>query len=275
MVHTQGVPQVSPQADNIHLHDEFKLGKQDHESDHRTIMFSDFVASDIQVPVSWNFDSRRAKFPLHMWGNDDYGDCVLAAQANGTVRNERVETGRTPKITDEDVVARYKAMTGCQSPGDAHDNGLVMLEALRNWRAGWSVGNKTYQIAAFGQVNHSDAASLRRCCYLFNGLQLGFNLPMNAQQGTHNGLWDSVPGAGSQPGSWGGHAVYCKRFDADSIYVLTWGREVRVTNSFINNYCDEAWSVIDNLDPWRTTHGVLNVQAMLDKMKQSGIAINA
>lgn len=258
---------------DTHLDQEFKLGKQEHKVDKRTVLLADFVESNIQVPVSWNFDSRRAKFPLNLWGNADYGDCVLAAQTNQLLRNERVETRSTPKVTDEDVIARYKAMTGCQMPDDANDTGLVMLDALRNWRSGWSWKNKQYKIAAFGLVNHSDSAAMRRCCYLFNGLQLGFNLPLNAQQGTRNGLWDFVPGAGSQPGSWGGHAVYAKRYDADSIYVLTWGREVRVTNSFINNYCDEAWAVIDDLDPWRLAHGVLDVQAMINKMQQSGITI--
>lgn len=263
---------MTSKAKNIHLHPEFKLGKQDYKEDGRTLQLEEFVNTDIQVPVSYDFDKKRAKFPLRMWGNDDYGNCVFAMQANQLLRVERVETRRTVNLFDEDVINRYKLLTGCQQPDDENDRGYVMLDANVDLRAGWTLNGKTYQIAAFGEVpiNHQ---ILRTCCYLFNGLQLGFDLPLTARQDTRNGAWVTTEGSGSEPRSWGGHAVYCKRFDIDNLYVLSWGREIRVSNAFIDKYCDEAWAIIDNIDPWRHAKTVLNVDAMVQKMRDNGIQV--
>lgn len=261
-------------AKGIHEDNNFKLGKDEPKTDAKTLKLTEFIDTTIQVPVSHDFDKHRRPFVPHAWGNHDWGDCVDAAQANQLVRLERVETRRTPKLTDQDVIDRYKKQTGAASPGDANDNGLVMLNTLREWRAGWAIDNKNYNIAAFGKIPTHNHQLLRTCSYLFNGLQLGFDLPITASLDTHNGAWITTSGQGSEPGTWGGHAVYSKKFDADNLYVITWGREVRVSNDFIDKYCDEAWTVIDDFDQWRHTHGVLDVPGLIQKMRDNGITVN-
>jgi len=262
-------------AEGIHTFDDLKLGKGEPKTDKKTIVLTDFVDSTVQVPVSFNFDKHRRPFPAKEWGNDEYGDCVDAGQANQLLRLERVETRRTIKLTNDDVIRRYKQQTGTQFPGDEHDNGLIMLDTLREWRAGWKFDGRVYKIAAFGKVPLHNPQLLRLCCFLFNGLQLGFDLPLSARTDTRNGVWVTTTGEGSTPGSWGGHAVYTKRFDANNIYVLSWGDEIRVSNEFMEKYADEVWAVIDDFDPWRHTHGVLDVEKLINQMKSNGISISS
>jgi len=234
-----------------------RLGKREFVYDTRTLRLGDILAppSTVRVPTTWDFDAHRAKLPLGLWGNDEYGNCVLVGRANHLVRNQRIETRRTLPITTPHVVNRYKEMTGTQSPGDDHDVGLVVIDALKDWRSGWQLqfGKKTtnYRITAFGSLDTLDREELRSAAWLLNGVQFGLWLPDTAKDQWRKGqAWDDVgtnePAA--QPGSWGGHLVYAKHFDPDGFYVITWGEEHYVTNRFLARYCDEAWAVVDALE---------------------------
>lgn len=253
--------------------EKLKLGKQGYKHDDRTLMMAKFLSPDIHIPDHFNFDANRAPFPDRVWGNDNYGDCVIAARANATLRLERVEQRRTLAMVDEDAINLYKAMTGCQSPGDEKDTGLVMLEAMRQWRnEGWSMfkyPHHHYDIAAYGEIDPMNQQELRACIYMLGGVHFGFALPVAAQQMTRNKVWDynGENGGEWQPGSWGGHAVYGIAYDKDSITIKTWGFNVKVTNAFIEKYCDEAWGVVDNLDSWRTKQ-TIDVSKLESELRQ-------
>jgi hypothetical protein len=170
-----------------------------------------------------------------------------------------VETRYSPPITDEYVVELYKKLTGTEQPGDEHDQGLVVLYALRDWRAGWSLTfprrrARVYKISAFGELDPHDGDQLRAANYLLHGIQFGLWLPLTARDQLERGEpWDVVENGGdrSQPGSWGGHLVYSKRYDEDGHHSLTWGMEFLMTDRFIAKYCDECWAVVDDLSYWQ------------------------
>lgn len=241
---------------------ELKLGKNEHRHDNRTLMLANFFLPDIRVPSKFDFDKGRAAFPLRMWGNDAYGDCVIADRCNAILRLERIEQRRTIALYDEDAVTEYKKLTGCQSPGDENDSGLVILDAMREWkntglatdgRAGIR-SPRSYTIAAYGELDPHDGKQLRMATYVLHGIHFGFWLPRAAQGMTNAGVWDYNGETGDdwEPGSWGGHCVFSKAFDENSMEVLTWAMKVKVTDSFIKKYCDECWAVVDSLDSWRT-----------------------
>ena len=273
-------------AVGIHDHPKYKLGAAIGPKtwDEKTLKLANFLDTSLQAPVSYDFDAKRKPFPPHMWGNDVYGDCEVAARANYLQRLQRAQTKTTPGITDDDVINLYKQMTGCVSPGDANDTGMTTLQNLQEWRSGWSIskvwqmgGQQTrdYTISAYGYINPADHSLSRLATYLFSGVLLGVNLPISAQTQTNNGVWDVVsPGdPNGAPGSWGGHCVLTKRYDADNVYVLTWGMEIRATNAWMDMYCVEGYSVIDTLDPWFSFPQVLNVQSLEDEMKQIGVTV--
>ena len=259
-----------------------RLGKQGHVEDERTLMMANFML-DIHVPEQYDFDKRRAAFPSRMWGNDAYGDCVIAGRCNHLMRLERVEQRRTVPLYDDDAVSEYKRLTGCQSAGDANDTGLVVLEAMRDWRNDGMATDgrfgirsaRNYKIAAYGELNPQDRNQLRNAIYTMHGIHLGFWLPIAAQRMTNNGLWDYNGEGGSewQEGSWGGHLVYSKAYDADGLEILTWGMKVKVTNNFIEKYCDEAWAVVDSLDSWRTKQ-TIDVAALEQRLQEISGKVN-
>ena len=251
-----------------------KLGKQAYKPDDRTVKMAKFMDLTVKAPGKFDFDHGRKPFPSKVWGNDAYGDCVFAAQMNELLRVERIETRHTLPATDEDVVRTYQALTGCRAPDDANDTGFVMLDALNWWRnTGWMISANEdynqYKIAAFGELDSGDHNQLRLGIYLLHGIQLGFALPRTAQQQTRQGFWDVTDGPGSEPGSWGGHAVYAKRYDNGHVYVKTWGMEIKVSNAFVDKYCDEAWVIVDSVDKWRK-HDALDVDKLMQYLDQIG-----
>jgi hypothetical protein len=183
---------------------------------------------------------------------------------------ERIEQRRTIALWDAHCISRYKAMTGCENPGDAHDTGLVMLDAMKSWRTqGYQAGKRNYNIAAFGELEPNDDQQLRQAIFLLGGIHFGFALPVSAASQTNHGYWDIADGPNAKPGSWGGHAVYACKYDQDNIYVWTWQREIRVTNAFIHRYCDEAWGCVDDFDRWRKTSH-LDVAGLIAKLHSIG-----
>lgn len=262
---------------------QLRLGKQDYKYDNRTLFMARFVLPDIRVPAKFDFDKGRSPFPVRMWGNDAWGDCVIAGEANHLLRMERVEQRRTILLNDQDVIERYKSLSGAASPGDGNDNGLVILSAMQNWHNfGWMTGgidrsgnHRNYSISAYGELEVNDRNQLRMASYALHGIHLGLMLPRAAQGMTSEGVWhyEGQSGPEWQPGSWGGHLVYSKAFDPESLEILTWGRKVKVTNEFVEKYADEAWAVVDNLDSWRVKQ-TIDVTKLTNELSQITSRVN-
>lgn len=233
--------------------DGLRLGKQPHVPDPKTLRLAELLApAQFTVPNVYDLDAKRKPMPLGLWGNDRFGNCVFVADANHLVRHERLDTRKTLPITETMVVDEYRARTGCVSPGDANDEGYVMIQRQRERRAGWALpvykGGRTYSIDAFGSLPN-DPSTLRAAAFLLNGIQLGISLPMSAADQINAGqAWDFTDGPRGQSGSWGGHAVYVKHFDAGGMWCITWGREQYMTNRFINYYADEYWAQVDKIE---------------------------
>jgi hypothetical protein len=245
------------------------LGKLEHKPDPKTLRMAQFIADTVVAPVKFDFDRGRKPFVQSPYGNDAWGNCVMVGRANQLLRFERVEQWRTIPITTEQVVEEYKRESarqfgdeGPKNPGDSKDRGLYVIEALKGWqKVGWNLDyrkkpkpgtERRYHAAAYGEIDPLDRMDMRKAIFALQGVQLGFWLPRAAQGQTWNGFWDYSGQSGPewQPGSWGGHLVYAKRYDPENIYVITWGREIRVSNAFVERYCDEAWAVVDNFDNW-------------------------
>lgn len=234
-----------------------RLGKQDYEHDPRTVALGSLLKTPAGIPPHYNFDMARTPIPIKVWGNDKWGDCVMAGRANHLLRLERLEQRRTVRLNDGQVVEEYQYESAVQfgkSPktaGDPNDQGLIVLQALKYWRnTGWMVNKKNYKIAAYGELDPADTYQLRQAIYLLHGIQFGFALPAAVHGNTS--LWD-VGGTEPEwrPGSWGGHLVYAKAYDEKTFEILSWGEKIRVTDAFVRRYCDEVWAVVDSLDPWK------------------------
>jgi hypothetical protein len=228
-------------AMGINAHKVFKLGKAPAKKDKRNLKFSTLLKATAPPPKEYDFDLAHPGIPTPMFGNDTYGDCVIAGRAHQTLRFEDIEQGSVMMITDKDVLKEYMKETG------GVDSGLVVLDSLKLWRQpGWKVGKKTYRIEAFAQLDPAKPSEVRQAIYADVGIGIGVELPSCAQGEIQAGQpWSQTTGTGSAKGSWGGHYVYVVGYNPKGPVCVTWGRKQQMTWAWLKKYCDEAYAIFD------------------------------
>ena len=111
------------------------------------------------------------------------------------------------------------------------------------------VGNATYKIQAFSELDLADHAQVMQAIVLDIGVGLGLRLPIAAQAQFEAGKpWDVVRGRKGAVNSWGGHYVFVSGYTPLGPVCVTWGRKQQMTWAFFDKYCDEAYAIIDAAD---------------------------
>jgi hypothetical protein len=243
-------------ARGIRAHKVFRLGKAAAKRDSRNLKFATLVRKAAPaLPATYDFDVSHPGIPTPMFGNDTYGDCVIAGRAHQTLRFEDIEQGSVIMIADNDVLKEYFKETG------GPDTGLVVLDSLNLWRQkGWKVRKRTYNIQAFAEVNFKNHAQVRQGIFADVGLGLGVQLPKAAQTQIQTGQpWDVTTGPNAKPGSWGGHYVLVPGYTPKGPVCVTWGRKQQMTWAWLDKYCDEAYAIFDAKDHFK--------KSVIDKSK--------
>lgn len=228
----------------IHAHPVFKLGAGLSPDDPRTLKFSAILREKFKLPADYDFDAEHKGLPPRMYGNDTYGDCVIAGRANQQARMELLETGKILTITDKEVEKEYFRETG------GPDSGLDILQSLKSWKKdGWTAGGRRLFIQGYASVNRKDHEEVKHACFLDCGLQFGLALPETAADQIDRGkVWDYVGGKGSTPGSWGGHDTFDGAWTTDGPAVWTWAQKQQMTWRFFDKYCTNCYLVLDAHD---------------------------
>jgi len=221
-----------------------KLGKQAARHDPRTLLFASYVTAGLPTPPA-SFDLTKKVKAWGMMDNDQIGDCTCAA-AGHLIMEWTANAGKkivTP--SDQQIVAAYSAITGYNPTTGANDNGAQEIDVLNYWRQTGIAGD---QIGAYVALEPSNHNHIMDSVYIFGGCYIGVQLPISAQAQTQNHQPWSVPPGGptgdGKPGSWGGHAIPVMAYDARGLTVVTWGALQRMTWSFWQAYCEEAYAIL-------------------------------
>ncbi|HEY4895214.1 MAG TPA: hypothetical protein VII01_03915 [Solirubrobacteraceae bacterium] len=187
-------------------------------------------------PTAFNAFSKIPSWPMD--GNDQYGDCVLAAIAHNLTL---VTTwlGSAPVVpTTAQCLTLYSQSSN--PPFDpvtgANDYGTVAQFALEALAQHGIAGRKP---VAFATVPN-DLESLRAATAIFGSVL--FMVTIDAAQEYPARLWDSVPGSSYV----GGHGVMGGRYSEapDRMGLVTWGYIADMTDAFIASQLGETWVVI-------------------------------
>ena len=223
-----------------------KLGKQVARHDPRTLLLASYLTPSIPIPPP-SFDLTSKVKAWGMMENDQIGDCTCAA-AGHLIMEWTANAGKkmvTP--SDKQIVAAYSSVTGYNPTTGANDNGAVEIDVLNYWRQTGIAGHKIGAYVALEPANHNH---IMDSVYVFEGCYIGLQLPISAQaQTTNHHTWSVPPGGTTgdgKPGSWGGHAVPVVAYDSRGVTVVTWGDLQKMTWSFWEAYCEEAYAILSH-----------------------------
>lgn len=226
------------------------------------------------APKASMFSKDVLSYP--MYANDVIGDCSCASRAHGIIIQERNSQQKEVRLTDEDVIKAYSAVTGYDPKTGANDNGAYLLDVLNYQRRvgmGTEKDGTPHTISGYMRLDHNKQEEVRLGSAYFGGLYLGIWLPISAQTQT---VWDVPeygPTGNGEPGSWGGHAVWMVGYDSSYVYFITWGRVTKMTWNFWHTYVDEAYAVVTEdffKKGGRTARGfdVERLQSMLNELSR-------
>jgi hypothetical protein len=200
------------------------------------------------VDYQSNVEKELGKFP--MFRNDEIGNCTCAAKAHGLqIMNDIAGHDFSP--TTEQVVEAYHLSCGYVEGRPETDNGGIMLNVAKWWRDNAITEHK---ILAFARVDIPDRNEVKLAIDIFGGVDMGVNLPLSAQAQEESGdVWHVVNGNSGRPGSWGGHDMWCSRYDGKHLYYVTWDEQKPATWSWVEKYADEAYAYIT--EDWLDAQG--------------------
>jgi hypothetical protein len=216
----------------------FRFGKHPPKADYRTLRFRDYLTAGLAPPppalntldrVYTNLNTHDPATLFPMDGNDQFGDCTIAALAHAiTVNRALVDTQRI--MAQQAVIKLYMHLTG------GVDSGLNELNVLNYWQSNVVDGDK---ILAFVKIDPKNHTHIAQAIQIFGGVYLGFQVQQNCQQefAAHQ-PW--TPGPLTQDG----HAVYAVGYDPNAVTVLTWGNTQQGTWAWWDECVDEAYAIL-------------------------------
>ncbi len=210
-----------------------------------TLKLADYIHPELAAPPA----AVSRPHPGFQWGmlaNDKLGDCVIAMMLH-SIEDFHLDAGtQVPPFSDQDAISIYSAITGYNPDDPGSDNGTDEGTAMRYWEnPGLSTSDgQKHTIVATVAVDPSNVNECRIAIDEFVDLQIGIALPVTAQGQTE---W-TVVGDGktgeSAPGSWGGHGIPYREYDAETFKCVTWGAELLLTVPFHRDYAQEAHVVV-------------------------------
>ncbi len=157
-------------------------------------------------------------------------NCVVAGHIHLTQAVTQENGGAYNYPGDAATQEEYFKLTG------GADTGLVESTFLQAAKNSPILGS---QIDSFGVLDPKNVDEIKSAIYVFGGAFLGVALPQSAQD-QFPGTWSVVPNSPIV----GGHCVVAIGYDAQFVYIVTWGQVIRCTWEWFTAYVDEAYAII-------------------------------
>jgi len=218
----------------------FKLGRLDKVSVNLKPIHTYFEGGQLPVAPAKCLYALKVQYPVA--DNDRLGDCVVAGHIHLSQAVAQEIGGTYTYPGDAATQVEYFKLTGGQ------DTGLSESTFLQTARQAPILGS---QVDTFCPIDHTQMDHVKSAIYAFGGAFLGVVLPQSAQN-QFPGTWSVVPGSPIE----GGHCIVAIGYDTQFVYIVTWGKVIRCTWEWFNEYVEEAYAIIYN-DEVHKNHGPL------------------
>jgi len=233
----------------------FRLGRKPRREDPRTLELRTYLTELPAPPASSTRYTLVASSAWGMDGNDQYGDCTCAAAAHMALEWSANANPPGSQPTLAQILAAYNVVDG------GVDQGADMLTVLQYWQQTGIGSDKIGPYLEIDQANHDE---VMYAVDELGGVYLGVELPDFAVQGDMlTTPWALPAGSTSYPppDPNNGHCIAIVGYDADWLYVVTWGEVKQMAWGFFDAYADEAFAVVspDWVDPAGESPSGLNM----------------
>jgi hypothetical protein len=201
-------------------------------------------------------------------GNDDRSNCVPCGALRSIQIRRAVAAGDQRKPTAAEALELYCAWAGWDGT-DATDAGTSSDDAAMLWaQKGVRWGEQWLDIPAIVNVDPANGAHLRAAIAFLGPVQLDIALPLAWQDAP--AVWSIVSGGWGKPGSWGDHRVCAGKYDAQGLYVVTWGTERLLPWNSVATYAINCEATVSRswLDTMGLSPGRLDLAALESEMKK-------
>lgn len=213
-----------------------KLGKLPARPGAIKFKLNNYLGRDISVPTKAGHQSLVKTWG--MLGNDEYGDCVCAGAGHETIL-WNAEANNNVVIDTPEALLMYHDVTGFNEDDPDTDQGTDM-ESAAKWRRKTGIldtNSKRHKIGAYLDIQVGNKPELKQAIYLFSAIGIGINFPASAMKQFNAGKpWTVVKGSSIE----GGHYVPAVGYDAEYVYVITWGKVQKMSWDFFVEYNDES-----------------------------------
>jgi hypothetical protein len=207
---------------------EFKLGRLDKVAIDLPLLHTYFDSGVLPTAPAKCTYALKVVYP--MADNDRLGDCVVAGWIHLAQATAHENDGKYTVPNNAVIQTEYFKLTGGQ------DTGLAETSFLQTAQKSSILGA---QVDTFGVLDHTNQEEVKSSIYTFGGAYLGVALPQSAEN-QFPGTWTVVPNSPII----GGHCIVAIGYDAQFVYVVTWGKVIRCTWAWFNTYVDEAYALI-------------------------------
>lgn len=221
----------------------YKLGKHAKKEDSRNLKLAKYLDHAVLDPAPESIKYASAISDFGMMKNDALGDCTCAANGH-RIQVITQMNGSMITVSDDAVLKMYEDVSGYDPATGVNDNGANMLDVMKYMQ---STGLAGYKTGPFLEIDITNLQEVKQAIYLFGSVNIGIQLAISMQGAEKWDVVDPSLQGDSAPGSWGGHDVIVPGYDADSLYPITWGAFIELTNRGWIAYVDEAYVQMDPL----------------------------
>jgi hypothetical protein len=217
--------------------DNLKLGKLPARPNAVKFKLRNYLAGTQAIKVPADFGHEEWTNPPISWGmygNDVYGDCVIAGGAHEEVLWNRMG-GRVIGFQTSDLLKDFSAITG-QPPSATVGADMQQAASYRRSVGLLDASGVRRKIGAYLEISPGNLSELYTAMYLFGAVGIGIQFPTTAfDQFRRHKAWAVVSGATIDAG----HYIPAIALRSN-IVIVTWGRFQAMRPSFYSAYCDEA-----------------------------------
>jgi len=222
----------------------FKLGRKAPKALGPHLKFGRFLRGDAPPPPPEHGNWVKTGSPgiyramADIEGNDQYGDCTCAAAAHMlAVFCSNTESEWLIPVRSQ-TLAFYARVTN--PPFDpatgVNDNGADEVTVLNVWAKDGFYGGGWGKIAAWATVDAANAEEVRQAIYMFGNVYFGVPMPdawIHPFPSASGFVW----GNAGDPNPANGHAFPGYGYNAEGVFIDTWGMFGTVTWEALAKYC--------------------------------------